>query len=188
MINFRLTFLQDTMINKQEFIDIGLYCADICKALDQGVDGRRPEDLSQPMREAINQLMTWVKHIVNSLGNFADDEINRRTVTEIQRKVTKQSQRNALSRFFHARNDKEKIAAWKLELDRILRVFNVRSVNLTWLSLSVPFQTELSLRTAVAVTSIHNDVSKIREQFGGQVHSVCASLTANQNGRMLTVS
>lgn len=72
------------------------------------------------MREAINQLTTWVKHLVDSLGNFADDEINRRAVTEIQRKVTKQSLRNALFRFFHARNDKEKIVAWRLEFDGIL--------------------------------------------------------------------
>jgi hypothetical protein len=29
---------------------------------------------------------------------------------------------------FYAKNDKETIATWKLELDRILQVFNVRSV------------------------------------------------------------
>jgi len=48
-----------------------------------------------------------------------------RTVAEIQTKVIKQSGRNAASRLFHARNDKEIIAAWKSELNRILVVFNV---------------------------------------------------------------
>jgi hypothetical protein len=49
-------------------------------------------------------------------------------VAEIQRKVIKQSGRNAVSRLLHAKSDKETIAGWKLELNRILQVFNVRSV------------------------------------------------------------
>jgi len=51
-----------------------------------------------------------------------------RTVAEIQRKVIKQSGRNAASRLLHAKNDKETIAAWKSDLDRILRIFNVCSI------------------------------------------------------------
>ena len=49
-------------------------------------------------------------------------------MAEIQRKVIKQSKRNAVSRIIHAANDKDAIAAWKLDLNRILQVFNVRSV------------------------------------------------------------
>ena len=49
-------------------------------------------------------------------------------MAEIQRKVIKQSERNAVSRIFHAKNDKEVIAAWKVDLNRILHVFNVCSV------------------------------------------------------------
>jgi hypothetical protein len=52
-------------------------------------------------------------------------------VGEIRRKVIKQSGRNAVSRLLRAKNDKETIAAWKIELNRILQVFNVRSVILT---------------------------------------------------------
>ena len=40
----------------------------------------------------------------------------------------KHSGRNYASRLVHAKGDKVKIAAWKLELDRILQVFNVRSL------------------------------------------------------------
>jgi len=54
--------------------------------------------------------------------------LNRRTVTEIQRKVFKQSGRNAASRLFHTKNDKEMIATWRADLTTILHVFNVRSV------------------------------------------------------------
>jgi len=47
-------------------------------------------------------------------------------------RVTEQSKRNAISRYLHAKNDKEKIAAWRLNLNRILHVFNVRSVIFVW--------------------------------------------------------
>jgi hypothetical protein len=94
-----------------------------------------------------------------------------------------------LIRFLHARNDKDKIAAWKLELDRILQVFNVRSATLTWPSLIVPFQLELGVSILVTVTDIRNDVSRIQEQISGQVHSVSASwIQPIENGRMLIIA
>ena len=37
----------------------------------------------------------------------------------------KQSGRHAVSRFLHARNDKDAIAGWKSDLNGILNVFNV---------------------------------------------------------------
>ena len=57
------------MINEQEYVEIGLYCADICKALDRGMDGKRLDDLSQSVCEAINQLTTCVPRVMRSLGN-----------------------------------------------------------------------------------------------------------------------
>jgi len=79
------------------------------------------------------------------------------------------------SRFFHAKDDKETIAAWKAELNRILLVFNVRPIALTWSSLTTPIQTELVINTHVAVSDIRHDVSKIREEIGGHVSSVSPS-------------
>ena len=52
----RLTFLQDSMSNEQEYIDLGLYCADICRSLDRGMGGKGLDDLNQSVREAVNQL------------------------------------------------------------------------------------------------------------------------------------
>jgi len=46
----------------------------------------------------------------------------------MERKIIKQGKRKAVSRFFHVTNDKETIAAWRSDLNRILLVFNVRSV------------------------------------------------------------
>jgi hypothetical protein len=46
----------------------------------------------------------------------------------MQKKVDKQGKRSVLVRFILAKGDKDKIAAWNQKLDRILRVFNVRSI------------------------------------------------------------
>ena len=79
-------------------------------------------------------------------------------MTEIQRKVIKQSKRKAVSRLFHAKNDKETIVAWKSDLNRILHVFNVRSVTSVWPPLTGHSQTELSINTHVIVSDIRRDV------------------------------
>ena len=47
---------------------------------------------------------------------------------DIQRKLAKWGKRNAVSRRFHANSDKTTIAGWRLELDKSLQVFKVRSV------------------------------------------------------------
>ena len=54
---------------------------------------------------------------------------DRRSVTEMQRKVDKQGKQNVVFRFLLAKGDKDKITAWKQELVRVLHVFNVRSID-----------------------------------------------------------
>jgi hypothetical protein len=68
-MSFRLTFIQDSMVNEQEYIELGLSCADICKALGRGMNGKKLGDLSQSVGEAINQLTTCVKQVVDSPEN-----------------------------------------------------------------------------------------------------------------------
>ena len=46
------------MINEKGYVELGLDCADICRALDRGMKGKRSDDLNQSVREAINQLTT----------------------------------------------------------------------------------------------------------------------------------
>ena len=108
-------------------------------------------------------------------------------MAEIHRKVIKQNGRNVVSRIFQAGNDKDTIAAWNADLNRILQVFNVCSVAFTWSSLIVHFQTELIMNTHVTVSDIRDDVSGIRrgmsmiqEEIGGQVCLVSASHTQSQ--------
>ena len=46
------------MVNEQDYVELGLFCADICKALDRGMNGKKLEDLSRSVCDAINQLTT----------------------------------------------------------------------------------------------------------------------------------
>ena len=50
------TCKQDTMVNDLDYVDLGLVCADVCRALHRGMDGRRMDELSRPAFEAIEQL------------------------------------------------------------------------------------------------------------------------------------
>ena len=46
------------MANEQDYVDLGLSCADICKGLKRGMGETKFEDLSKSVRDAINQLTT----------------------------------------------------------------------------------------------------------------------------------
>jgi len=90
-------------------------------------------------------------------------------VAEIQRKAIKQSKRSAASRFFHAKYDKETIASWKSDLNRILHVFNVSSIISVWQSLTLHSQTELAINTHHNVINTRNMVSEMhRNMLGNQ--------------------
>ena len=56
--SLRFMFIQDTAVKKQDYVDLGLTCADVCKALDRGLHGRQGDELSQSVREAIEHLTT----------------------------------------------------------------------------------------------------------------------------------
>lgn len=46
------------MINEVDFVELGLACADVCKALDRGINGKQVDQLSQPVLGAIEDLTT----------------------------------------------------------------------------------------------------------------------------------
>ena len=170
------------MINETDYVELGLACAEICTALDRGMNGKRLDNLSQSVCKAITQLTMWVTPQVASRVLLTDNALNFRTVTNIQTKVLKRSGRNVASRLFHAKNDKESITAWKLDLNRILHVFNVCSVIFTRASLILPLQTELAMNahtlaidTNALVSDIHRNVVTGRVVTDGQHHPVSAT-------------
>ena len=54
----RLTRRQDSMVNELDYVELGLFCADICRALDRGMGGKKLDDVSRSVCDAINQLTT----------------------------------------------------------------------------------------------------------------------------------
>jgi len=44
------------MINKADYVELGLACAEACGALHRGLNGRRVDKLSRPVLEAIGDL------------------------------------------------------------------------------------------------------------------------------------
>ena len=55
------TLNQDSMANEADYVELGLACADVCKALDRGMNERRMDELSRSVLEAIGQLTRRVK-------------------------------------------------------------------------------------------------------------------------------
>ena len=44
------------MVDKAEYVELVLACADVCKSLDRGTNGGRTDQLSQSVLTAIEQL------------------------------------------------------------------------------------------------------------------------------------
>ena len=56
MVHSRFTRNQDSMANESDYVELGLACAEVCKALDRGMNGKKLGDLSRSVRKAIEQL------------------------------------------------------------------------------------------------------------------------------------
>jgi len=116
--------------------------------------------------------------------HLAHCAFDHRTMAEIQGKIIEKRERGLLSRLARAKNDKETIAAWKLDLIRILQVFNVRSVDFARLLLIASFQTELALNTHNVtlnthgiVSGMHQNLLKDREDTDGKDQGVSNTAT-----------
>lgn len=50
--------VQDSMANRVDYVELGFACADVCKALDRGMNGRRADQFGRSVFQAIEQLAT----------------------------------------------------------------------------------------------------------------------------------
>ena len=105
----------------------------------------------------------------------------------IQKRVVKQGKQNVISRHLHAKNDKEKIAAWRLDLVRILHVFNVRSIAPAWHSLTLYSQTELTINMHATVSDTHVMVSDNHVMIS-DIHRTMAKGQGTSGGKNTSVS
>jgi len=46
------------MANEADYVELGLSCADICRALERGMNGKKLNDLNKSVCDAVNQLTT----------------------------------------------------------------------------------------------------------------------------------
>ena len=53
--------------------------------------------------------------------------LSSRAADEIQRNIIERNKRNVFSRRYHVKDDKEAIATWRLDFNRIRRIIDVRS-------------------------------------------------------------
>ena len=53
-----MKYTQDSRINEEDYVDLGLACNTVCAALDRGLKGKRPDELGGSVLNAITQLTT----------------------------------------------------------------------------------------------------------------------------------
>ena len=46
------------MVDRKDYVKLGLACADVCRALDRGLNRSQADQLTQSVLEAIDQLAT----------------------------------------------------------------------------------------------------------------------------------
>jgi hypothetical protein len=97
-----------------------------------------------------------------------------RTLAGIQSEIVKLGKRNAASQAIDANSDKDKIARWNRDLDRIRQIFSVRSVNSApCLAFDKsPPQIELEINNNIRLTDVHRKLMAGPEDAIGQGQSV----------------
>jgi hypothetical protein len=51
-------YTQDSIPNRIDCVELGLACADVCRTLDRGMNGRKADQFNRSVFEAIGQLTT----------------------------------------------------------------------------------------------------------------------------------
>ena len=91
---------------------------------------------------------------------------------EIQRNIINRGKLNPVFRRYHAKDEKEAIATWRLDLDRILHLFNVCSVTCVLPLLTCRFQAELVISTYPTRSDIRHDVTNAHATGSCAYHDI----------------
>lgn len=46
------------MADEPDYVELGLFCADVCRAVDRGMNGKKPDEFSQSLHDAMGVLMS----------------------------------------------------------------------------------------------------------------------------------
>ena len=53
------------MVDEPHCIELGLLCADVCRALDRVTNGKKLDELGQSVRDAMNLSASWVEQSIH---------------------------------------------------------------------------------------------------------------------------
>ena len=84
-------------------------------------------------------------------------------MANVQKRVDERSKQSALYRAFHVLSDKRAIASWDRDFNRILHIFNVRSVWCVWHLLTAFFQTELHINVIAGMDRVDRGLLELKE-------------------------
>ncbi|KAF9781740.1 hypothetical protein BJ322DRAFT_242027 [Thelephora terrestris] len=105
-----LTTIRDSTADEEDYADLGRSCVDVCRALERGLEGSQPDEVSPSILEAIKQLTA--------------------TLAAIRKETVNKGKRNMRSRLFNRKDREDAIAGWEQDLARILQIFHTElSVN-----------------------------------------------------------
>ena len=106
-------------------------------------------------------------------------------MAEIQRNIDKQGKRSTISQHLHAKSNKEKIIAWRSNLDGILQVFNVRPVARAT-AVANPLLKALAIDTDAAVPTIGHDITNAHTTVPGTQNDVVNTIPIVPDGHSNT--
>ena len=81
-----------------------------------------------------------------------------RTLADIEKKLAKWDRRSVIYRRLRAKKYKKMVAAWKLGLENILQVFNVRPVPRVMTVVNFPLHKAIPINTDPAAAAVDHDV------------------------------
>ena len=152
-------------MNITDYVDLGLACAEVCKALDRGMDGKKLDDLSQSVRGAIDRLTAWVKPAMHSLDNSPTMLLTAEPSRRSKRRSSNRA--NGMRRLdFSMRGTTRKQSPVGSQSSMVFFSSSpcVQSFPI-WSPLSVLLQAELVINIHVNVSGMRGDMSKIREEI-----------------------
>ena len=116
------------MINEDDYVDLRLTCNSVCAALYRRLKGKWLSELSGSVAEASSQLTLWVERKVVGLGASLTIPSNSSQDTGRYPKQGCNAERTESNlSSFPREKDSQKIAGWRVDLNGILLVLNVRS-------------------------------------------------------------
>ena len=106
------------MVDEPDHVELGLFCTEVYRALSRVMSGKELDELGQSVHDGINLLA------LSRTSDVDSEPHSNAFSTPGPWQISMESssswdKRSRVSRRFHAKNNKETITAWRLDLDTI---------------------------------------------------------------------